>query len=198
MGNVASVVNMGRTAGGHLIVSSSPDEIAAASRLIVPGVGAFDNGMMLLRERGLIPALNEAALNRRVPVLGICLGLQLFTRGSEEGASPGLGWLAADTVRFDSKPDLRVPHMGWNTLDMVGDGASGDPLFANLPAEPRFYFVHSYYVRCDSERDVIGWTDYGGRFASAARHTNIAGVQFHPEKSHKFGLRLMRNFLGSA
>src|SRR5437588_5640724 len=165
MGNLGSILNMGRKAGGELTVSADPDVVARASKLILPGVGAFDTGMNNLRARGLAEALNEAVLKRGAPILGICLGLQLFTRGSEEGQTSGLGWIAADTVRFrfaNGDTHLKVPHMGWNFVEQTKD----DPLLANLPPEPRFYFVHSYHIACQDLADVLAWTKYGHRFAS--------------------------------
>lgn len=175
-------------------ISGDPEQVAEADKLILPGVGAFDQGMRNLHERGLTAALNHAVLDRRVPILGICLGVQLFTRRSEEGSQPGLGWMAADTVRFrfkDPRSDFKVPHMGWNRVTP----AKSDPLIQALPHEPRFYFVHSYHLVCDDPSDVLLWTEHGHQFASAIRHRNIWGTQFHPEKSHKFGLALMRNFI---
>lgn len=194
MGNVASVLNMGRRAGGQLQISGNPEQVAAADKLILPGVGAFDQGMVNLHERGLAAALNHAVLERKVPILGICLGVQLFTRRSEEGVQPGLGWIAADTLRFrfgQSQVNLKVPHMGWNRITP----AKPDPLLEALPPEPRCYFVHSYYLVCDDPADVLTWSEHGHRFASGIRRGNLWGTQFHPEKSHKFGLALMRNFI---
>ena len=194
MGNLGSIVNMGRKAGGSFTVSADPAVIAQADKLILPGVGSFDHGMTKLRERGLIPVLNQQVLERKVPILGICLGVQLFTRGSEEGALPGLGWIAGHTIRFKRAVEpstLKVPHMGWNFIEP----AKADPLLRDLPPEPRFYFVHSYHLVCDDATDVLTWTQYGQRFASAVQRGNIWGTQFHPEKSHKFGLALLKNFL---
>lgn len=195
--NIASVVNMGRKAQGAFTVSADPAVIAEASKLILPGVGAFGSAMQQLAGRGLIAALNHAALVRRVPVLGLCLGMQLFTRGSEEGGGAGLGWIAADTVRFQfgaDQPGLKVPHMGWNRVEV----ARPDPLLQVLPPDPRFYFVHSYYVRCDDPAAVLLWTTHGVRFAAGIRQDNIWGMQFHPEKSHAFGLALIRQFVALA
>ena len=194
MGNLGSIVNMGRKAGGSFTVSADPAVIAQADKLILPGVGSFDHGMTKLRERGLIPVLNQQVLERMVPILGICLGVQLFTRGSEEGALPGLGWIAGHTIRFKRAVEpstLKVPHMGWNFIEP----AKHDLLLRDLPPEPRFYFVHSYHLVCDDATDVLTWTQYGQRFASAVQRGNIWGTQFHPEKSHKFGLALLKNFL---
>jgi len=193
VGNLASIANMARKAGTDCVISSDPAVVAAADKLILPGVGAFDRGMANLAERGLIPILNERAMERRVPTLGLCLGMQLLGRGSEEGTRPGLGWLAADSVRFTFPADtaLKVPHMGWNFIEPAAPAA----LVQSLPPEPRFYFVHSYYLACDNPGDVMCWTTYGGRFASGIHKGNLWGTQFHPEKSHSFGLALLRNFL---
>lgn len=193
-GNLGSILNIGKKAGGKLRISCDPDEIRSAEKLILPGVGAFDRGMEKLRERGLIDLLNEEVTVRKKPILGICLGVQLFTRRSEEGKLPGLGWINADTIRFNipqEQGNLTVPHMGWNDIIPAKD----DPLLEQLPEDPRFYFVHSYHLKCDNPEDVLAWTDYGLRFACAVQVGNIWGTQFHPEKSHKFGLQLMKNFV---
>jgi len=193
LGNPASVRNMLRKAGVEAGVSADPATIASADKLILPGVGAFDHGMQNLEERGLIPVLNEAVRERQVPFLGICLGMQLMSRGSEEGVRPGLGWLAADTVRFAfaDDADLRVPHMGWNTVAPRAETF----LSRGLADDSRFYFVHSYHVRCDDPADVTLVAGYGGDMVAATVRGNVAGTQFHPEKSHKFGLALMRRFI---
>lgn len=193
VGNLASIANMARKAGTDCIISTDPTVVGRADKLILPGVGAFDRGMMNLEERGLIPVLNERVVERKVPTLGLCLGMQLMARGSEEGVRPGLGWLDANSVRFKTTSDapaLKVPHMGWNYIEPAATSALTD----NLPPEPRFYFVHSYYLACDNPADVMCWTTYGDRFASGIHHDNLWGTQFHPEKSHSFGLALLRNF----
>jgi glutamine amidotransferase len=195
LGNPASVKNMLRKAGYPADVTADHAAIRSASRLILPGVGAFDHGMQNLADRGLIDVLNEAALERKVPILGICLGLQLMSRRSEEGVLPGLGWFAADTIRFTfpaDAGDLRVPHMGWNTVSNRADTF----LSEQMPSDARFYFVHSYHVRCDNPADVALTAPYGGDVVAAAVKGNIAGTQFHPEKSHKFGLALLKSFAG--
>ena len=192
LGNPSSVRNMLRKAGCESEVTSEPAEILAASRLLLPGVGAFDHGMQNLADLGLIEVLNEAVLVRKTPILGICLGLQLMSRCSEEGVLPGLGWLAADTVRFrfpQAADGFRVPHMGWNTVV-----TTRQPFLGPSEVDARFYFVHSYHLRFDDPGDVALMADYGGPVVAAAVRDNIAGTQFHPEKSHRFGLALLRSF----
>jgi len=194
MGNVGSILNMFRRIGCDAAASSDAQRIASADRLVLPGVGAFDHAMRRLRSLGLVDPLCQKALVERVPVLGICLGLQLFTRRSEEGDAPGLGWIAAETKRFAfplGLPRLQVPHMGWNFVRP----RQGDTLFAGTTVPyPRFYFVHSYHVVCECCDDISAWCTYGYDFACAVHRGNIMGVQFHPEKSHRFGLELLRNF----
>lgn len=191
VGNVGSIVNMLRRGGASAIVSAKSEEIRSADGLILPGVGAFDAGMKQLAGTGLMEALSEAVLGRKTPILGICMGMQLFMRASEEGDLPGLGWIDGEVVRFKPDPQakLKVPHMGWNTV-------STEPaeLFHGLEAGSRFYFVHSYYVACSDDREVIGRTQHGLWFHSSVRKDNILGVQFHPEKSHRFGMALLKNF----
>lgn len=191
MGNLGSIRNMLKKIGVDSEVSADARTIGAARKLILPGVGAFDAGMDNLERSGLIPVLNERVLQARVPTLGICLGMQLMTRRSDEGQRKGLGWVDAESLRFrPADAALKVPHMGWNRVMSV----RASPLTDGLPDEPRFYFVHSFYVRCLNEADVLLTTPYGDAFHSAFQHANVAGVQFHPEKSHKFGMALLRNF----
>lgn len=193
VGNLGSIINMLKKAGAKAIASSDPDVLEQAEKLILPGIGAFDAGMNKLNERGLVPLLNHLALEKKVPFLGLCLGLQLMTKRSQEGQAQGLGWLDAETVRFQfgaDQPQLKVPHMGWNTIEV----RCPHPLFTDLEPDSRFYFVHSYYVRSNDPAQVLAETDYGGHFDSILCKGNIMGAQFHPEKSHKFGLRLLKNF----
>jgi len=194
MGNVGSIATMLKKIGAQVALSADTYQIVSADKLILPGVGAFDSAMQSLQARNLIAVLNDCVLQRRIPVLGICLGMQLFTRGSEEGKLPGLGWLNARTIRFPSKeqqPALRVPHMGWNTARILRPGV----LFRDTTQQPRFYFVHSYHVVCDDGDDVTAMTHHGVDFASSFERGNVLGVQFHPEKSHKFGMKVLENFL---
>lgn len=193
MGNLGSILNMVKKAGGEAEACSDPGAIAAAEKLILPGVGAFDNGMRKLESLGLIQALNTAVLERKVPILGVCLGMQLFTKSSEEGGLPGLGWFDAKTIRFrfeGADAGLKVPHMGWNLIETPRPS----PLFSDMHPEPSFYFVHSYHVVCARGEDVAATTRYGFRFTSALHRGNIYATQFHPEKSHKYGLKVMANF----
>jgi imidazole glycerol-phosphate synthase subunit HisH len=193
MGNVGSIRNMLKALGSESSVSADLDVIRSAKKLILPGVGAFDAGMNQLQQHDLRETLNEAVLERRVPILGICLGMQLMTRRSDEGVMPGLGWVDAEVVRFDRAvdPRLKIPHMGWNTVQPSKDSA----LLSGLTGEQRFYFVHSYRVRCAVRSDVLLTSEYGIQFDAAFEVDNIMGVQFHPEKSHRFGMSLLRNFV---
>jgi len=193
VGNLGSIYNMFRKAGVDAMVSSEVGHVESADRLILPGVGAFDNGMTKLHASGLLPSVTAAVMNDGKPILGICLGMQLLGRRSEEGECPGLGWLDAETVRFrleECRGSLKVPHMGWNETAVVRPS----PLFQDVSDDQRFYFLHSYYLRCDQRDDVIAETVYGHSFTSVAGRENVYGVQFHPEKSHRFGLQLLRNF----
>lgn len=192
LGNVGSVGNMFRRIGIRPTISSDPAHLAEAQGLVLPGVGHFDEGMRNLRARGLVEPLTRLVCERRIPILGICLGLQLMARRSEEGSEKGLGWLDADVKRFSFSTDagLTIPHMGWNKVERVDDA-----LLAGLDGpDTRFYFVHSYHLVCDRPGDVIAWCDYGYRFAAAVHTRNLFGTQFHPEKSHRFGMEILRNF----
>ncbi len=193
VGNLGSILNMLKKVGTKAETSSEPDILAKAKKLILPGVGAFDAGMRKLNEAGLVPLLNELVLKKKVPVIGLCLGMQLMTQKSEEGAEAGLGWIDAQTIRFKfslQNAHLKVPHMGWNTLDIQLQ----HPLVSGLGSEARFYFVHSYHILCTDEADVVAYTDYGYPLAAVISKGNIMGAQFHPEKSHGFGMQLLKNF----
>jgi glutamine amidotransferase len=195
MGNLGSILNMLKRVGvKDAKVSSDPKEIEQAEKLILPGVGAFDTGMQRLRETGLIGLLNEKVLKAKTPTLGVCLGMQLLTKISEEGELPGLGWLDAETIRFrfdQKKTGFKIPHMGWNTVQIQREGT----LFKDMYVEPRFYFVHSFHVVSHNPQDVLATTEYGYDFASVLQQGHIMAAQFHPEKSHKFGMKLYKNFV---
>ena len=194
IGNPGSILNMLKKLEVKAVLSSSTADIVNADKLILPGVGSFDTGMKNLAALGLIPVLNKKVIEDKTPILGICLGMQLFTRASEEGILPGLGWIDAETVRFrfDNTQDVqnRIPHMGWNTVKII----RASKLFTDMYSESRFYFVHSYHIRCNRDEDITTTTFYGYEFVSSIVSDNIAGVQFHPEKSHKFGMKLLVNF----
>ena len=192
--NLGSMQNMLKKIGAASRIAASPNDLDGATKIIVPGVGSFDAGMGKLRQSGMIPVLNQKVLVDRIPILGVCLGMQLMTRSSEEGVLPGLGWIEAEAARFDQNgdPGLKVPHMGWNEVVPAKSSA----LTANFPADARFYFAHSYHVKCTMAEDVLLEVSYGaGTFTAAFERGNLFGAQFHPEKSHRFGMALLRNFV---
>jgi len=196
MGNLRSIRGALEFLGVPHRVSADPAEIAAADRLILPGVGSFGAAMRNIEARGLGEPLEEAVMRRGRPILGICLGMQLFAAwGEEEGRTRGLGWIPGRVARFRfDDPSLKVPHVGFNTAEV----ARGDePLFEGLGGGADFYFVHSYRLEPEEPSSVTSWTDYGGRFPASVRRGNVTGTQFHPEKSQSNGLRLLRNFARS-
>lgn len=222
MGNLHSVKKKLDFLKVDSVISSDPAVILSASKLILPGVGHFGQAMENLRKLHLIDALNEAVLVKKTPILGICLGMQLMAkesresraerctepaevkrdlstpnesaeRGTSSGVEMGLGWFDAEVVKFTFEDTLRfkVPHTGWNTISIEKDS----PLMHDIPADAEFYFVHSYYMKANNPSDVLNYTEYGTRFASAISKANIFGCQYHPEKSHDVGLQLIRNFV---
>jgi glutamine amidotransferase len=198
LGNVRSVANALESLGAKVNISNDPDVLKSSAALILPGVGAFEDGMNNLRALGLIDLLNELVLVQKKPILGICLGMQLMAKtGFENGVHTGLGWLDAEVVRFDFTGEishLKVPHVGWNDVRLVKES----PLSSVVTAPHSYYFVHSYYMRCADTTDVAGVCEYGHEFTAAIQRDNICGVQFHPEKSQKHGLALMKSFLTEA
>jgi len=193
MGNLRSVQKAFARCGFDAKISSDPDVIKGADRLILPGVGHFKLGMENLTKLNLIDTIKEKVLVDKTPILGICLGMQLFTNFSEEGDVSGLGLIDAVTLRFPFVKDrkLKIPHIGWNVVKPV----TASENFKNLMDDASFYFVHSYYVKCRNAEDVLGVSEYGIEFHSAVLHENVIGMQFHPEKSHKYGLKLISNFI---
>lgn len=194
LGNLRSVAGAVERLDESPVISADPQTLAECSKLILPGVGAFGDGMRNLRERGLVETLDKLVIGGGRPIIGICLGAQLLARRSEEfGEHEGLGWLDADVVRLKPEdPDLRVPHVGWDDLEIV----KPSPLFEGLGDEPLFYYVHSYCIIANDPGIVIGDCTYGQRFASALNRDNVFAVQFHPEKSQQDGLTVLGNFLG--
>lgn len=195
IGNLESVRRALRRAGSESVISADPADVLAADGIVLPGVGFFAEAMQNLRGTGLLDALNRKVLDDKTPALGICLGFQMFTRWSEEGDSEGLGWLDAETrrFRFDDMPERPpIPHLGWNDLAVRKEG----PLLSGIPADACFYFAHSYYVSCHDAGDVLTHTTYGFEYVSSVQRGNLFGTQFHPEKSHASGLRLLENFVG--
>ncbi len=192
LGNLASVQNMFRKIGVmDTVITSDAHQIAVADKILLPGVGSFDAGMSKLEASGLIPLLNKKALEEKVPVLGICLGMQMLSRKSEEGVKKGLGWIDGETVKFNLDPSLKlkVPHMGWDYINVIRK----NPLL-EIGKKQRFYFVHSYYVICDDVSQVLATCDFDGPFVCAVNKGNIFGTQFHPEKSLAFGMDVLSNF----
>ena len=190
--NLGSMLNMLRKVGAQAQLVSTAEELDRAEKIILPGVGAFDNGIAALKERGLIEPLRKKALDDKVPLLGVCLGMQMLGRSSEEGSMAGLGLVDAESRRFRFTQDSehKVPHMGWSLLAPRRESA----LQTGLDAMTRFYFCHSYHLVCSDPADVLASACYGADFVAMVQHGNVYGVQFHPEKSHRFGMALLHNF----
>lgn len=190
LGNLGSVKNMIAKLGFEAIISCEINHVREAEKLILAGVGSFDMGMTELEKRGLVEPLSYKVLQEKIPILGICLGMQLMTNRSEEGIKNGLSWINAETVKFPNN-ELIVPHMGWNNINIL----KPSKLFMDSTKDNRFYFVHSYFVQCFNNDDILCETVYGSTFHSAFERANIYGVQFHPEKSHKYGMEVFKGFL---
>jgi glutamine amidotransferase len=193
LGNVNAFLNVYRRLNIAARTASRAEALQGAVKVILPGVGAFDHAMALLNQSGMRETLDDLVMRQQVPVLGVCVGMQMLGRDSEEGRLPGLGWIQGRVRSLTSMTaSLPVPHMGWNDAEP----AATEPLFDRLESPARFYFLHSYYFDCDRPEDAIAMAEYGGRFACAVRARNVYGVQFHPEKSHHYGVQLLKNFAG--
>ena len=194
-GNIGSIQNMIKRMGGDCMITNCPNDIFNAKKLILPGVGYFDHGMKNLKKSNLIEVLKKKVLEQNTPILGICLGMQLMTLGSEEGEESGLGFINAHVKKFKTtNKKLKIPHMGWNEITIKKSSKLFDETFINK-FQQKFYFVHSYYVKCENSIDILSTTNYIQEFTSAFEKNNIIGMQFHPEKSHKFGMEVFKNFI---
>lgn len=193
LGNIRAFSNVYERLNIKIKVAKTNDDLQDASKIILPGVGAFDHAMNLLNKSGMREKLDELVLDKEIPVIGICVGMQIMAKASEEGKLPGLGWFDAEVKKFNTsilahKPHL--PHMGWNNVNVDKDEA----LFYSLEDKPKFYFLHSYYFNCNSSSKEIASAEYGQNFTCAVKSKNIYGIQFHPEKSHHNGVQILKNF----
>jgi len=193
-GNLLSIKNMFKKIGVQATITNNIHDIEQAEKLILPGVGHFDYGMKNLHQSGLLNMLHQKVLDNKTPILGICLGVQLLTENSQEGTAKGLGWIKGTTIAFDKtklSAEQKIPHMGWSEIKYQ----PSSKLFTDMYSEPRFYFVHSYHLQLQHQQQCLATTIYGYEFAVGVEHENIVGVQFHPEKSHKYGMKLLENFV---
>ena len=193
VGNIKAFYNIFNKISVEVKIAQKPADLLNSSKLILPGVGHFDYAMKRFKESGMLNTVNEMVLNENLPILGICVGMQMLANSSEEGNLPGLGWIDARVNKIDSNllaQTTRLPHMGWNSIVVK----KKNPLLNNLDSNSRFYFLHSYYFDSFNEADSIATSNYGKEFTSVVNHKNIYGVQFHPEKSHHYGIQLLKNF----
>lgn len=192
LGNIRAFRNVFDRINQPFTIARTANELKRGTKIILPGVGSFDYAMLLLEQSGMSEQLHAMVTEQKVPVLGVCVGMQMMARVSEEGTRPGLGWIDGEVRRFAETPGhaVRIPHMGWNNISPVRDHG----LMKGLDHGSRFYFLHSYYFECQDDADVLAATEYAGRFTCAVVHENIHGVQFHPEKSHRWGNQLLENF----
>jgi glutamine amidotransferase len=189
VGNILSIQNMYAKMGIESVITNDMEIINSAKRLILPGVGNFDHCMVKYRNSNFFSQVERLVLDDKKPILGICVGLQMLFERSEEGSENGLSWIKGEVVKFVENNNIRIPHMGWNYVNPIGN----NNLFSEL-INPKFYFVHSYYAKPKSNNEIIASTKYGTDFICAVKSGNILGVQFHPEKSHKYGMQLLKNF----
>ncbi|MEO8568575.1 MAG: imidazole glycerol phosphate synthase subunit HisH [Ginsengibacter sp.] len=192
-GNIRAIGNIYERLKIPFKIADCPDEVKGSQKIILPGVGAFDETISMLDESGFRAVLDQQVLVNNIPVLGICVGMQILAKSSEEGSLPGLGWIKGEVKKIDinlltAKP--KIPHLGWNSVKV----ARANDLFKDIDGEQGFYFLHSYYLECDNQDDIMSTTFYGRNFASSVNHKNIYGAQFHPEKSHQNGVNLLKNF----
>jgi imidazole glycerol-phosphate synthase subunit HisH len=193
MGNVGSIINMLKKIGADALLAKNPEDIIKSDKIILPGVGSFDSGMNKLKKSGMYEEIKNQALIEKKPILGICLGMQMLGRKSAEGVEEGLGFIPFDNIRFDfnGRKEIKIPHMGW---DVTKTNLKDDPIVKDLDSFQRYYFVHSFHAVCDNNENILMTCDYGYEFAAAVKNGNIYGFQFHPEKSHRFGMALLENF----
>lgn len=190
IGNILSFINLYKRLNIECCVATSYQDLVGASKVILPGVGSFDHAMISLNRSGMREALDDLVMDKKVPVLGICVGMQMLANSSDEGELPGLGWVPGTVRKFDVEKVKQLPHMGWN--DVVPLHASG--LFKNFSETPKYYFLHSFYFECADQNHALASSTYGEEFTCAVNSGSVFGVQFHPEKSHHFGVNLLKNF----
>lgn len=195
VGNISAFKNIYKQLNIPIKIVSSENELDDVSKIILPGVGHFDYAMTRFQDSGMVNRVNQMVMQDKTPVVGICVGMQMMAKRSDEGELAGLGWIDAEVKKFDpdltmGKMQLPLPHMGWNDIEKSGNS----PILEGLDHSSRFYFLHSYYFVCNNPNDIIAQTNYGGIYTSAANHENVYGIQFHPEKSHKYGIQLLKNF----
>lgn len=193
VGNINAFVNVYKRVNVPTKIAKTAADLEGATKIILPGVGHFDHAMSELIKSGMREKLDELVMVKKVPVIGICVGMQMMGKSSDEGTMEGLGWIDATIKKFDEtqiKQVTRLPHMGWNDVNPV----MPNPLFGELEKDALFYFLHSYYFKCQNDADILATSEYGGQFTCAAHHENVFGIQFHPEKSHHYGETLLHNF----
>lgn len=193
VGNIKAFYNIFSKLSVNVKIAQKPEDLLNATKLILPGVGHFDYAMKRFSESGMLKVVDDMVMNHNIPILGICVGMQMLAKSSEEGVMPGLGWIDATVKKIDADlltQTTRLPHMGWNDVSVK----IKNPLLKHLDFNSRFYFLHSYYFDPNLESDSIAFSNYGKEFACVVNHKNIFGVQFHPEKSHHYGIQLLNNF----